>query len=137
MTLFGADIPFVDHCGIEGLDFTEGRTHLRLRLAAQHLNHLGIAHGGVLCTLLDVAMGTVARRTVGRSVMTLDLQVAFLAPGRGTLLAEGRIVRTGRSVVFCEADVRDEAGGLVARATGLMKPVRDVSPEAPQSTSAA
>lgn len=55
--------------------------------------------------------------------MTLDMQTAFLAPGRGDLFAEGRVVRAGRSIVFAEAEIRDEAGELVARATGLMKPV--------------
>lgn len=125
MAVFGAEIPFVDHCGIEAIDAVEGRTRLRLAPRPEHLNNLGIAHGGLICTLLDVAMGTAARTTVGRPVMTLDMQVSFLSPGRGTLHAEGRIVRAGRSVIFCEADIRNEEGELVARSTGLMKPVRE------------
>lgn len=122
-TVFGAQIPFVRYCGIEALDVIEGRTRLRLDLRADHANNLGIAHGGILCTLLDVAMGTAARLTAGRPVVTLDMQTRFLNPGRGPLEAEGWVARGGQSVLFCEAVVRDEAGGIVASATGLLKPV--------------
>ena len=122
MEIFGAVIPFADHCGIEPLDIGDGRSRLRLALRPKHGNNLGIAHGGLICTLLDIAMGTAARSKVMRPVMTLDMQASFLAPGRGVLLAEGRVLRAGRSVVFCEAEVRDEAGALVARASGLFKP---------------
>jgi uncharacterized protein (TIGR00369 family) len=122
-TTFGASIPFVQFCGIEAVGWDDGRTRLRLVLRPEHLNNIGIAHGGILCTLLDVAMGTAARMTVGGSVVTLDMQTRFLNPGRGTLQAEGRVTRAGASVLFCEADIRDEAGAPVASATGLLKAV--------------
>ena len=124
-TVFGAHIPFVNHCGIEALDVREGRTRLRLALRPEHANNLGIAHGGVICTLLDVALGTAARLKAGRPVVTLDMQTRFLAPGRGTLIAEGRVTRAGRSVIFCEAEICDAEGDLVASATGLLKPVSE------------
>ena len=127
-SVFGAHIPFVDHCGIEALDVREGRTRLRLVLRPEHANNLGIAHGGVICTLLDVALGTAARLKAGRPVVTLDMQTRFLAPGRGTLIAEGRVTRAGRSVTFCEAEIRDAQGELVASATGLLKPVGEGAP---------
>ena len=97
MDIFGADIPFAGHCGIEPIGFADGRTRLRARARPEHVNNLGIAHGGLICTLLDVAMGTAARCTVGLPVMTLDMQASFLSPGRGELTAEGRVVRAGRS----------------------------------------
>lgn len=124
-TVFGAHIPFVDFCGIEALDVREGRTRLRLTLRPDHANNLGIAHGGVICTLLDVALGTAARLNAGRPVVTLDMQTRFLTPGRGVLFAEGRVTRAGRSVIFCEAEIRDADGALVASATGLLKPVAE------------
>lgn len=124
MQIFGATIPFADHCGIEEIGMVDGRTRLRLVLGPEHANNLGIAHGGVVCTLLDIAMGTVARSIIGRPVITLDMQTAFLAPGRGTLIGEGRIVRSGLSIIFCEAEVRTDAGELVAKASGVFKATR-------------
>jgi uncharacterized protein (TIGR00369 family) len=126
--IFGAHIPFVAHCGIEALDARDGRTRLRLALGPEHANNLGIAHGGVICTLLDVALGTAARLNAGRPVVTLDMQTRFLSPGRGVLTAEGRVTRAGGSVTFCEAEIRDADGALVATATALLKPVRAPGP---------
>lgn len=130
-TVFGAQIPFVRFCGIEAIEVREGRTRLRLALRPEHANNLGIAHGGVICTLLDVALGTAARLTAGRPVLTLDMQTRFLARGSGVLTAEGRVTRAGRSVLFCEAEVRSEDGTLVASATGLLKPVDERPGAAP------
>jgi uncharacterized protein (TIGR00369 family) len=122
--IFGVDIPFAAFCGIEPLESGEGGTRLRLALRQEDGNNLGIAHGGVTCTLLDIAMGSAARYAAGLPVMTLDLQTSFIAPGRGVLIAEGRVVRAGRSVVFCEGAIRTEGGELVAKGSGLFKPVK-------------
>jgi uncharacterized protein (TIGR00369 family) len=137
MQIFGADIPFALHCGIEPIGFAQGRTRLRLRPRPEHANNIGIAHGGLICTLLDVAMGTVARCTIGRPVMTLDMQTSFIAPGRGELIGEGRILRAGRSLIFCEAEVTTAEGELVAKATGLFKPAAARSSEGEAPLSAA
>jgi uncharacterized protein (TIGR00369 family) len=128
--IFGADIPFATMCGVEALGFEDGRTRLRLALRPEHGNNLGIAHGGVICTLLDIAMGTAARCTIGTPVMTLDMQASFIGPGRGVLLAEGRVLRAGRSILFCEADITGEdTGELIAKASGVFKPVKPKASE--------
>ena len=125
MTFFGPVIPFCDHCGIEEVGMVDGRTRLRVRMQPHLENNMAIAHGGLICTLLDIAMGTAARTQAGVPVMTLDMQVAFLSPGRGSLLAEGAVTRAGRSILFCEAVVtREETGEIVAKSTGIFKPVR-------------
>ena len=123
--VFGAHIPFVHFCGIEPVSSEPGRTRLRVKLEDHHMNQLGIAHGGITMTLLDVALGTAARSRADKSaVMTLDMHTQFIAPGRGTLGAEGRIVKSGRSLVFVEADVHDEAGTLIAKASAIFKTAR-------------
>ena len=126
--IFGADIPFASMCGVEALGFENGKTRLRLALKPEHGNNLGIAHGGVICTLLDIAMGTAARCTIGMPVMTLDMQTSFIGPGRGVLIGEGRVLRAGRSILFCEAEIRDEAGELLAKSSGVFKPVNQSPP---------
>lgn len=128
MPIFGAHIPFADLCGIEEVGIVDGRTRLRLEVTPEVENNLGMAHGGLLTTLLDIAMGTAARTAVGRPVMTLDMQVSFLSPGRGALLGHGRVTKAGRSIVFCEAEITREGDGeVVARATGLFKPSREAA----------
>ena len=122
---FGLKIPFLELCGIKPVSIEPGKTVLRVTLGPSHDNSMGMAHGGLTLTLVDVAMGSAARSTLdeGFRVITVDVQAQFLEPGRGTLVAEGRVVRAGRSLIYTEADVRDGEGRLVARATGVMKAV--------------
>jgi uncharacterized protein (TIGR00369 family) len=127
--IFGADIPFASLCGVEALGFENGKTRLRLALKPEHGNNLGIAHGGVICTLLDIAMGTAARCTIGVPVMTLDMQTSFIGPGRGVLIGQGRVLRAGRSILFCEAEVTaEDTGELIAKGSGVFKPARTKEP---------
>jgi uncharacterized protein (TIGR00369 family) len=74
----------------------------------------------MIATLADTATG-LAYRTVldpGTSHVTSQLAVTFLAPGRsGRIIARGRVVKAGRRFGYAEADVVDEEGTLLARAT--------------------
>ena len=55
------DIPFVKELGVEFVSAASGRAVLALALAPRHLNSWAVAHGGVLMTLLDVAMAVAGR----------------------------------------------------------------------------
>ena len=57
-------------------------------------------------------------------VLTIDMTVHFMRPGAGVLLAEGRQLMLTRSLAFCEAEIRDPDGQLVAKATGTFKRLR-------------
>jgi uncharacterized protein (TIGR00369 family) len=121
MTILGVEVPFASHCEIEDLGSGAAGSRLRIAPGPQHMNNVGIVHGGVICTLLDVAMGSAARVTSGAPVMTIDMHVMFLAAVRGVVVAEGRVLRAGRSIVFAEAEAKTENGETVARATGVFK----------------
>ncbi len=118
---FGAKIPFADLCGIEFLGVDNGATRLQVVLDERHGNNSGMPHGGLVATLLDVAMGSAARLAAGAPVITLDMHVNFIAAGEEFLTAEGKVVRAGGSILFAEAEARDAKGAIVARASGLFK----------------
>lgn len=115
--------------GIEVVEAGEGWVRLRVRVRDDLRNAPGApVHGGVLATLVDAAVGG-ALGTYGDAASggvdqtTLDLNVSFVAAARGeALLAEGRILRRGRTIAFGEARVTDAAGTLVAigRATYMI-----------------
>ena len=123
--IFGSDIPFVEFCGIEPVEARDGRSRLEVSVEPHHGNQMGVAHGGLLMTLLDVCMGSAARSAVGGNVVTVDMQVAFLAPASGRLVGEGRVVRAGKSLVFVEADISNSSGDLVCRGTSVFKTARE------------
>jgi uncharacterized protein (TIGR00369 family) len=107
-----------------------GEVEVSLDAEPHHLNLVGIVHGGMIATLADTATG-LAYRTVlepETSHLTSQLAVTFLAPGRsGRIIAHGRVVKTGRRFGYAEADVVDEEGNLLARATATFT----VLPERP------
>ncbi len=118
---FGLEVPFARFCGIKALAFEDGRTRLSLPLSPTATNQFGVFHGGVLLTLLDVAMGSAARVTVDAWVVAVDMQTAFVAPGRSDVIGEGRVIRAGRSLIFCEGEIRDNDGILIAKGSGVYK----------------
>jgi uncharacterized protein (TIGR00369 family) len=125
---YGTPLPFIDHLGIERVQSDEGRALLALEIKPAFRNSWKAAHGGVIMTMLDSAMSLAARMHLQGApggILTIEMNVKFISPGiGGRLTAEGKVIGGGRSTLFCEAEVRDEAGNLVAKGMGTLKPVR-------------
>jgi|SRR5882672_12478988 len=125
LTAFRNDIPFVKDLGIEFISAENGHAVLALDLTTRHLNSWEVAHGGVLMTLLDVAMA-VAGRTLDPAAgggVTVEMKTNFLQPANaGTrLLASGHVYHRSSSMAFCDGEVRDAEGRLIAKAMGTFK----------------
>ena len=127
---FPVPIPFVEEVGLELWAAADGLSELRLALDAGHMNSLEMGHGGVLMTLLDVAMAQAARtlhRTdepYGPGVMTIEMKTTFVQPATGALRSLGQVLHRTRSMAYCEARVLRGDGALCAHATGTFKYVR-------------
>ena len=116
----GRTIPFASHLGIRLKEKGGGRAVLELDLRPELMNSYDVAHGGVVMTLLDVAMALAARtlEAIANGAITVEMKASFIGTGQGTLSAEGRCLHLGRQVAFCEGDARNKAGKLVAKASG-------------------
>jgi uncharacterized protein (TIGR00369 family) len=104
-----------------------GRAVVAFEASGRHSNPLGTLHGGVLCDLADLAMGWAYAATVaeGESFTTLELKINFLRPvWNGSLRAEARVVKGGRTVGLVECDVTDDQDRLVARASSTCMTLR-------------
>ncbi len=97
-------------------------------------------------TLLDVVMAHAARSPASRvgatpplepgdasvaadadaspSVVTIEMKTTFMRPGVGRLIAIGRRVHRTTSLAFCEGQVFDADGKIVAQASGTFKYLR-------------
>lgn len=118
-------IPFLKLLGLEQMPSEPGFSRLRLpALKPEFCNLLPAAHGGVVMTLLDVAMARAATshpQSSSSSVVTVEMSTRFIKPGRGVLTAEGRVLHTGGSLCTTEAHVHNDAGERVASAMGTFK----------------
>lgn len=120
---------FWRYLGVLVEDAGEGWVRLRVPVKDELRNAAGApVHGGVMSALVDMAIGGALGTTHdnaggGGGQATLDMNVSFLAAaGDGDLVAEGRLLRRGRTVAFGEARISDGAGKLVAvgRATYML-----------------
>jgi acyl-CoA thioesterase len=122
---FRNDIPFIKDMGVEFVSAENGRAVVALELAPRHLNSWSVAHGGVLMTLLDVAMAVAGRSldpTAGGGV-TLEMTTSFLQPANAEtrLIVSAHAYHRSGSLAFCDGEVRDTGQRLIAKAMGTFK----------------
>jgi uncharacterized protein (TIGR00369 family) len=116
----GRPIPFASYIGIRLRAHGDGQAVVEADLRPELMNSWDSAHGGVVMTLLDVAMAVAARSMDPKAAgaITVEMKTSFIGTCQGLLVAHGRCIHLGRSVAFCEGEARDAAGKLVAKATG-------------------
>lgn len=103
-----------------------GRVVLELIAGPQHRHGGGVVQGGVITQIADAAMGMslATFQPDGTWNTTIELKINFVRPAiDGRLRAVGRVVEMGESLLFSEADVFDERGRLIARASSTCMPV--------------
>ena len=89
-------------------------------------NPQGSLHGGVIAFALDVSMGHLIKRSIGRAGITLEMKTQYLRPaGVGRIRCEGRVLKKGRSIVSLEARMTNAEGKLAAVATSTWQLLAD------------
>jgi len=129
---FALDIPFVQALGMQLWRFDGGVAEVSMDVRADMHNSWAVAHGGVVMTLLDVAMAHAARSVRDANehgspgIVTVEMKTSFMRPATGRLLASGKLLHGTRGMAFCEGSVHDEHGALCAHATGTFKFLRSL-----------
>src|SRR4051794_6452156 len=79
-------------------------------------------NGAVIAGLCDAAIGMVGHfQASGSRVGTAQLSIQFLRPVRGdTVVAVGRLTRSGAHLVFARAEIRDGQGTVCAVCDGIV-----------------
>ena len=106
-------------CLEKGPDAT---TVWRMRVDERFLNPAGIVQGGFLSAMMDSAMGASAVLSVKDRkvyVANTEMKSSFLRPVRNgdVLTCTASVLKPGNVVAFLRAQVRDDAGALVATAS--------------------
>jgi uncharacterized protein (TIGR00369 family) len=117
-------IPFVAHLKILTETLGQGTAILSVPIEPHLTNSLGTVHGGVIMSLLDVAVCTAARTLHPEStgVVTIDFSSSFIGGGTGAkLLADARVLKDTKTMTFVEAEAKNEDGSLVAKAIATVR----------------
>ena len=125
---FARHVPFIELLGAELLRFEDGVTEIGLTLRDELCNSWQVAHGGVVMTLLDIAMAHATRAPRKpaegpdpRGVVTIEMKTTFMRPALGRVVCTGTLLHRSAALAFCEATVVDEQGKRLAHATGTFK----------------
>ena len=124
--LAAAPAGWMETLGARITESEPGRVVLELEAGPQHRHGGGVVQGGVITQIADAAMG-MSLATLQEDGMwntTIELKINFIRPVvSGRIQAVGRVVEMRQTLLFSEADVVDEKGRLVARASSTCMPV--------------
>lgn len=113
--------PFGQLLGVESIQRGPEGASIDFELAAHHCNKRGVAHGGLLATLLDMTLGAsvIAAIRPEEWCATIDLDLQFIAPARlGPIRVTGEVLRRARRIAFAEGRIHDASGRLLTTARG-------------------
>jgi uncharacterized protein (TIGR00369 family) len=126
MAQFIPSSPFAAKLGIVADILDADEVRLRLPWDPSNVTIADMVHGGAIATLADIAV--MAAAWVGAEVpdslrgVTTSMSMQFLAPARATdLIAIGRVLRRGKTLVNCDVDVVTPDGEAVAKAIATYK----------------
>jgi acyl-coenzyme A thioesterase PaaI-like protein len=137
---FPIDVPFIEHLGLRMVEYTEHTAVIVLDVQPWMRNSWEVAHGGIVMTMLDVAMAMAGRPLTAENSttkpstiddskieptkvgnVTVEMKTTFIAPARGVLTAKGLCLKRATSLAFCEAELIDESHTLIAKSSGTFK----------------
>ena len=120
---FGIDVPFMNHIGLQSISLDRDccRTHLKLK--RELVNSRGDIHGGALMSALDFTLSVVARAhdPLNVGAATIDMSTCFYEPAQSDVDIIATCKRRGKSIAFCEGEVQDGDGGVLAVARAVFK----------------
>ena len=110
--------PFARYLGIRVVELSAGHSRVEMKTDYNSLNPFGSVHGGLMFTCADIAAGSAVAST-GRIGCTVSSSINYLKPGVDTsmIIAEGNIIKYGKTLQVCRVEVRDQDGTLLCEAT--------------------
>ena len=107
-TIYDPIDPLENHVGpFFWKELEEGIQHFVLKAEARHCNRHEIVHGGLMMTMIDLAMVVAAKETRDEQLVTVSHNSEFVDAGRaGDLIeANGELVRRTGSMAFVRGRV--------------------------------
>ena len=95
-------------------DVTPGHVSIRLPFRDDLTQQHGFLHAGAIAAVADSACGYAALTLMpaDAGVLSIEFKVNMLAPAKGeAIIARAEVIRAGRTIVVCRADVYSVASG--------------------------
>ena len=115
-------VPYWQTLGLELIEVSPGRAVFEAAVRDDLLQNK-VVHGGVLASIADSACALAGISMVYPQsyATTINLHLSYLRPViQGRFRAEGRCLRAGKNLLFCEASVFTENDVLVCTASSQL-----------------
>ena len=101
------------------LELTPGYARVAMKISPDHLNFNGMVFGGIVMALADQAFAYATNSLLSPNIAT-QFNIHLISGARvgEELIAEGRVLKSGRRISVTEMTVSDPDGKLIAKATG-------------------
>ena len=111
---------FAKYNGITLLEAADGHARSSMPLTPQHLNGLGIVHGGALFALADFTFA-VASNSRGNVAVAINANISYMkAVSSGVLYADAREISINPKIGTYTIDITSEKGELLAIFQGMV-----------------
>jgi acyl-CoA thioesterase len=115
--------PIASFLKIKVLDLSPGYARVSMKMLPEYLNFNGVVFGSVIMAVADYAF-SLAINSVSMSSLATQFNIHLMAPAAvgDELIAEGKVLRSGKRVGVSEMTVTNQNGKLIAKATGTTVP---------------
>ena len=117
-------IGFMKHNGgIMFRNISENEYEFKSVINENHLNNLGITHGGYICSLIDSGAGTAAYRTANNNpCVTISLDLKFISATKkgDEIMGFAKILKKTKTMVFLICHLKSNEK-IIASASGVWK----------------
>jgi acyl-CoA thioesterase len=114
---FDKDI-FARNAGIKLIEASAGYAKCRMKILPEHMNSVGVLHGGALFTLADFTFA-VASNAHGKVALAIEAEISFFkGVNSGTLTAVAREISLHNRLATYLVEIVSEAGELIAHFKG-------------------
>jgi acyl-CoA thioesterase len=111
--------PIASFLKMKLLELTPGCARVAMKITPEHLNFNGMVFGGIVMALADQAFAYATNSLVSPSIATqFNIHLISGAKVGNELVAEGRVIKSGKRIGVTEMTVTDQDGKLIAKATG-------------------
>lgn len=118
-----ANMPFTKHLAMELDEGGDGWARVRMHYQDENSTAGKALHGGAIASLIDTT-GAMAAWTTSQIATpayfgsTVGVNVNYLSGAIGEdILAEGRVLKRGKEIIYSDVRVTNEAGKLLAQGT--------------------
>ncbi len=120
MTRFFNKDMFAKYNGIKLLEAADGHSKAVMEITPNHLNGLGIIHGGAIFSLADFAFAA-ASNSRGNVAVAINVSISYMkSVSSGTLYADARETSLNHKLGTYTIDITNETGDLLAVFQGMV-----------------